>query len=478
LQKLTGRETRATDGGNTAHRLSPLARINRRSVAAARSLQGWLATRTATRAASLSEVFSVSLRPLFTAERVLPIAVASLVAAASVLAVLPSGGSAVGATQGSGSQVRLAVNGGLSYQTPVDEVVDPGLDAAAAGESFQPLVLPGDNGGGVDGGPAGNVDGSGPAGGPAGGSSGGADGGSSGGVTPGDAPAVAPDQVLSDGTLVTGYAPNTVVEDGSALITTYRVRSKDTLSTIAGRYGISMMTLWWANKLKSKDALTVGMILRVPTADGLIVTVTANDTLDSLAAQYKVSAADIVSLNELTDPVLVVGQVLIMPGARGMPIPTPKPTPKPAYHSSSGSGSGHVSSGLGGNYTGGRLRWPVIGGGNYISQYFHYGHYGLDIAADYGSRVRAAGEGTVIFAGWKSNGGGYQVWISHGGNMYTTYNHMSAITVGSGQSVGRGQQVGRIGMTGHATGPHLHFEVWVNGMVWQNGQRVNPMRYL
>jgi murein DD-endopeptidase MepM/ murein hydrolase activator NlpD len=61
--------------------------------------------------------------------------------------------------------------------------------------------------------------------------------------------------------------------------------------------------------------------------------------------------------------------------------------------------------------------------------------------------------------------------------MYTTYNHMSAITVGTGQTVRRGQQVGRIGMTGHATGPHLHFEVWINGMVWQNGQRMNPMRY-
>jgi murein DD-endopeptidase MepM/ murein hydrolase activator NlpD len=470
LQKFTGRETRATDGAHTAHRLSPIARINRRSVAAARSLQVRLATRTATRAASLSELFSVSLRPLFTAERALPIAVASLVAAASVLAVLPSGGSAVGATQGSGSQVRLAVNGGLSYQTPVDEVVDPGLDAASAGESFQPIVLPGDISGGVDGGPAGNVDG----GGPAGGVDGGVDGG-----TPAEAPSIAPDQVLSDGTLVTGYTPNTTVEDGSALITTYRVRAKDTLSTIAGKYGISMMTLWWANKLKSKDALKVGMILRVPTADGLIVTVTANDTLDSLAAKYKVSADDIVSLNELTDPVLVSGQLLIMPGARGMPIPTPKPTPKPVSHSSgSSSGSGHVSSGIGGSYTGGRLRWPVIGGGNYVSQYYHYGHWALDIAADFGSPVIAAAAGRVIFAGWKNNGGGYQVWISHGGDMYTTYNHMSAITVGSGQSVGRGQQVGRIGMTGHATGPHLHFEVWVNGMIWQNGQRVNPMRYL
>ena len=118
-----------------------------------------------------------------------------------------------------------------------------------------------------------------------------------------------------------------------------------------------------------------------------------------------------------------------------------------------------------------------MGGGNYVSQYFHYGHWALDIAASYGSRVVAAAGGKVIFAGWKSNGGGWQVWISHGSGLYTTYNHMSAITVGNGQGVGRGQQVGRIGQSGDATGPHLHFEVW-QGPIWSGGQRVNPLRYL
>ena len=89
----------------------------------------------------------------------------------------------------------------------------------------------------------------------------------------------------------------------------------------------------------------------------------------------------------------------------------------------------------------------------------------------------AAAGGTVTFAGWKNNGGGYQVWISHGSGLYTTYNHMSAITVGRGQSVARGQQVGRVGMTGNATGPHLHFEVW-RGPIWDGGVRVNPLIYL
>ena len=123
------------------------------------------------------------------------------------------------------------------------------------------------------------------------------------------------------------------------------------------------------------------------------------------------------------------------------------------------------------------MLWPVVGGGNYISQSFHYGHYGLDIAADPGSRVRAAAAGTVMFAGWKSNGGGYQVWIAHGSGLYTTYNHMSGVSVGAGQHVGRGQQVGRVGCTGNCTGPHMHFEVW-RGAIWNGGVRVNPLKYL
>ena len=85
---------------------------------------------------------------------------------------------------------------------------------------------------------------------------------------------------------------------------------------------------------------------------------------------------------------LIVGQVLVLPGAKGAPIPTPtpKPTRRPSSGGSGGSGGGFV-------YVSGPWAWPVPGG--YISQYFHYGHYAIDIAADYGSTVRAAAAGTV-----------------------------------------------------------------------------------
>jgi murein DD-endopeptidase MepM/ murein hydrolase activator NlpD len=265
---------------------------------------------------------------------------------------------------------------------------------------------------------------------------------------------------------------NTNVPDGSALVRTYTVKAGDTLVGIASKHGVSMMTVWWANNLKTKDDLHVGEVLRIPPVTGLIVKVTATDTLDGLAARYAVSATDILATNGLDDPNLVVGQVLVVPGAKGQAIPVPvvKPAVKTPIRTAGGSARPPAT------YSGGNFTWPVVGGGNYISQYFHYGHYAIDIAADYGSTVRAAAGGTVTFAGWKSNGGGYQVWVAHGSGLYTTYNHMSAITVGVGQHVGRGQQVGRVGQSGNATGPHLHFEVW-RGAIWNGGQRVNPMGY-
>ncbi len=374
-------------------------------------------------------------------------------AVASLLAVLPSTPQgATGATEGAGSELRLAINGGVDPDGRMD-----GSEGAAAVDgvidrddvSFRPFVIPS------------SVD-----------------------TDPEAAKAtVESGPVLDDGTLLTGYAPATKVEDGADLIETYKVKSGDTLVEIAHRNGVSMMTLWWANHLKSKDDLSIGQVLRIPPVSGVVYTVKDTDDLDGLAGRYDVSAKHVMKLNGLEDPTLVVGQVLVLPGAKGAPIPTPKPTPKPE-RSSNGGGGGSSSGGGGGggnggggvHYNGGQFHWPVVGGGNYISQYFHYGHEALDIAADYGSHVVAAAGGRVIFAGWKSNGGGYQVWVAHGGGLYTTYNHMSAITVGNGQGVGRGQQVGRVGQSGMATGPHLHFEVWI-GPVWSGGTRVNPLRY-
>ncbi|MFQ3615001.1 MAG: peptidoglycan DD-metalloendopeptidase family protein [Cyanobacteriota bacterium] len=98
-------------------------------------------------------------------------------------------------------------------------------------------------------------------------------------------------------------------------------------------------------------------------------------------------------------------------------------------------------------------------------------HAGIDFGVPTGTPVRAADRGTVIYAGWYG-GYGNTVILNHGGGITTLYAHNSRVAVGVGQSVQRGQTIAAAGSTGLSTGPHVHFEVRVNG------QPVDPRRYL
>lgn len=118
----------------------------------------------------------------------------------------------------------------------------------------------------------------------------------------------------------------------------------------------------------------------------------------------------------------------------------------------------------------GKLLWPVPGA--IITQYFSASHLAIDMAAPAGSPVLAAANGTVISAGWRTNGGGIVIEIDHGNGIHTLYNHLGSMLVGVGAVVGRGQQIARVGCTGLCTGPHVHFQVMVGGVF------VNPLRYL
>ncbi|MHB8870175.1 MAG: murein hydrolase activator EnvC family protein [Thermoleophilia bacterium] len=98
-------------------------------------------------------------------------------------------------------------------------------------------------------------------------------------------------------------------------------------------------------------------------------------------------------------------------------------------------------------------------------------HTGVDMSGSMGTPIRAADSGTVIQAGWRG-GYGQAVVISHGDGLTTLYAHQSKILVSVGDTVSRGDTIGKVGSTGYSTGPHLHFEVRVNG------SPVDPMGYL
>jgi murein DD-endopeptidase MepM/ murein hydrolase activator NlpD len=134
------------------------------------------------------------------------------------------------------------------------------------------------------------------------------------------------------------------------------------------------------------------------------------------------------------------------------------------------SGPSYSSSGDGTVSAAGMV-WPV--GGPVVSGYgWRWGrmHEGIDIAAGYGTPIHAAAAGNVIYAGWMG-GYGNLIIIDHGNGVATAYAHQSSFVVGGG-TVGQGQTIGYVGCTGHCFGPHLHFEVRVNGAA------VDPLGYL
>jgi murein DD-endopeptidase MepM/ murein hydrolase activator NlpD len=253
----------------------------------------------------------------------------------------------------------------------------------------------------------------------------------------------------------------------------YVVRGGDTLAKIGAKFGLSRQTVYWANTARLPDPATlrIGQKLVIPPANGVTVTVKASDTLSGFASRYRVSTRAIMSANNLSGTNLTVGQLLLIPAT---PPAIPTPTPKPGCGASCGRTV----------WTGGKLRWPVPASRTITQYYNSRTHPAIDIGAPTGTPVVAAAGGTVLWAGWKysggGTGGGIEIWINHGGKLYTTYNHLSKVYVKVGQTVAAGQHIGNVGMTGNATGPHLHFEVWVC-YPWSDGTTScarNPLNYL
>lgn len=246
--------------------------------------------------------------------------------------------------------------------------------------------------------------------------------------------------------------------------TVYTIQDGDTIASIAAKFDVSTNTVLWANGLSSNDILKVGDHLTILPVTGVLHTVQSGDTISGIATRYDVKSDDIIKYNGLGDGShLSIGQKVIVPDGDGSPQTPPSivssdtrlardagnaPTPPPTKVA----GSGFV--------------WPTVS--KHISQYFKWGHTGIDIDNRSRPPVYAAQNGTVKFAGWLGAYGNLII-IDHGGGLTTYYAHLEKFYVSQGQQVNKGDAIAKMGSTGHSTGPHVHFEVR------RNGKPTNPL---
>jgi LysM repeat protein len=250
----------------------------------------------------------------------------------------------------------------------------------------------------------------------------------------------------------------------------YTVQEGDSLWSIAEAWDTDVPTLVSLNAAIDPDLLQPGQKLQVvENFRGLAYTVDTGDTLSQIASTYGIAQEQIEAANGLgVDANLTEGRVIFLPDARPRsrtllasrgsstrqrtvpPAASEAPPPEPAVaHPAAAKGD---------------WAWPITEG--LISSEFgmRWGslHTGIDIAAPEGTEAVAARAGTVTFSGW-DEGYGYCVIIDHGNGVKTRYAHASVLLVSGGETVEEGTPVIKVGSTGHATGPHLHFEVIVDG---------------
>lgn len=276
----------------------------------------------------------------------------------------------------------------------------------------------------------------------------------------GPALSLAPDQEpgagLSAAALPAQGGEGVASSDGAIQVVSYEVKPGDTLSSIAEEFSTSVNSISYINGILSPDRIAVGQKLSLITnASGIVVTVSKGDTLSRLSDTYDVPMDVIIEVNNLSNPdAISVGQTLVLPGAKlsGRPVSTISRMSSVKWPV-----QGRVTSGFG---------WRT----NPVTRKREL-HQGIDIAASSGTKIIAAAAGKVTFSGW--NGGyGHLVTIDHGSGIVTRYAHLSKRSVAKGDSVSSGQVIGTVGSTGLSTGPHLHFEVRIDG------EAVNPRNHL
>jgi murein DD-endopeptidase MepM/ murein hydrolase activator NlpD len=265
-------------------------------------------------------------------------------------------------------------------------------------------------------------------------------------------------------------------------IITYTVQKGDTVSGIAEKFGLQPKTIFAANYEILQDDphnLLPDQQLKILPVDGVYWEWLGGIPFGQWAAYFKVRPEDIINypanhldINTVGDPQnanIKTNTFLIVPGGEyqyhtpgQLPLGITRTNPASAQVG----GSGSCPPITGGAVGVGTFVYPTdrhnLSGFDYSTK---TNHLGIDLTANLGDNIYAADGGVVVYAGSNSYGYGNMIMIDHGTGFQTLYAHLSAIFVQCGYNVTQGQTIGSAGMTGHASGAHLHFEVRTSSAV-------------
>ena len=259
-------------------------------------------------------------------------------------------------------------------------------------------------------------------------------------------------------------------------VTTYTVETGDTIFGIAEKFDLMPETVLWSNRYiigDTPDGLIVGLELYILPVDGVYHKWSEGEGLNGVASFYGVdpdvivnypgNGLDPATIGDYANPNIKPGTMLVVPdGVR--PTISWVVARDEAASGSSYLGPGACGGIIYGNVGTGTFTWPTTA--TWLSGYDYTPpvHNGLDFDGDFGSPIYASDTGVIVYSGWSDRGYGNLIVVDHDDGWQTFYAHlMDGTLLPCGSNVQKGQLMASMGSTGNSSGPHLHFELRLNG---------------